>query len=755
MAEQTPKRFFISYCRAEPDLGHARDLEQRLRERGHEIFIDTSMGIGADWNREIQSRIAWCDVFVVLLSRASAASVMVQEEVSRAQKHREQYHKPEIWPVELDGHTELAYDLAAHLRSYQRKGLAEVIAGLEEAVANFVHNLPPLPKLNNLPRRNSDMTGRVADAAKLETALLAGGTASICALGGMGGVGKTTLAVEVAHRMGAAAFPDGIWMLDMRGLDDPPREATDAMSELLLAFESGRKLPEDPSGLYRAELSGRKMLLILDNARDADQVTPLLPPDPVAVMVTSRRHVDLGGELVDLDVLPRDEAIELLKKELRGQKVGGRAVSDAELGELAALCGDLPLAISVVAAALRGRKLATAEKFIKELGKSRSEGLARALEVLGRSLELLAAEDAALHARFLALSIMKASFTTDAAAALWACEAGEAEAALEGLCERSLLQLASGAAEGDGPPRLVMHDLLREAAEKRLGEEAGSEARLRHARFFYDLLARCQDLYLEGGEKVLEGLALFDRERAHIEAGQAHVAGLAKAGDKGEAARLAFGYPNAGAYVLGIRLHGRERITWLDVAVTAARAVGDKQAEGNALGNLGLAWADLGEPRKAIDYFEQHLTLAREIKDRRGEGNALGNLGIAWKNLGEPRKAIDYHEQALVVSREIKDRRAEGSILGNLGNAWAGLGEPRKAIDYYEQQLTLTREIGDRVGEANALGNLSNAYDGLGEADRAKELHIQAFRAFRAIEHPHAAIAANWLRDHGIDPDTL
>ena len=368
MAEQTPRRFFISYCRAEPDSGHARDLEQRLRERGHEIFIDTSMGIGADWNREIQSRIAWCDVFIVLVSRASAASVMVQEEVSRAQKHREQYHKPEIWPVELDGHNELPYGLAAHLRSYQRKGLAEVIAGLEEALANFVHNQPP--KLSNLPRRESKMTGRVADAAKLETALLAGGTASICALGGMGGVGKTTLAVEVAHRMGKAAFPDGIWMLDMRGLDEPPRAATDAMTELLLAFESGRRLPDDPSGLYRAELAGRQMLLILDNARDADQVRPLLPPDPVAVMVTSRRHVDLGGELVDLDVLPREEAIELLKKELRGKEFGGRAVSDGELGELAELCGDLPLAISVVAAALRGKKLATAEGFIKELGRA-------------------------------------------------------------------------------------------------------------------------------------------------------------------------------------------------------------------------------------------------------------------------------------------------------------------------------------------------------------------------------------------------
>ena len=97
------------------------------------------------------------------------------------------------------------------------------------------------------------------------------------------------------------------------------------------------------------------------------------------------------------------------------------------------------------------------------------------------------------------------------------------------------------------------------------------------------------------------------------------------------------------------------------------------------------------------------LAIAREIGDRRGEGNALGNLGIAWRDLGEPRKAIEYFEQKLAIAREIGDRRGEGNALGNLGLAWAALGEPRKAIDFYEQQLAIAREIGDRRGEGNAL----------------------------------------------------
>ena len=98
------------------------------------------------------------------------------------------------------------------------------------------------------------------------------------------------------------------------------------------------------------------------------------------------------------------------------------------------------------------------------------------------------------------------------------------------------------------------------------------------------------------------------------------------------------------------------------------------------------------------DFHEQHLAIAREIGDRRDEGNALGNLGLAWDDLDEPRKAIEYYEQNLAIAREIGDRRGEGNALGNLGIAWADLGETRKAIEYYEQDLAITREIGDRRG---------------------------------------------------------
>lgn len=117
----------------------------------------------------------------------------------------------------------------------------------------------------------------------------------------------------------------------------------------------------------------------------------------------------------------------------------------------------------------------------------------------------------------------------------------------------------------------------------------------------------------------------------------------------------------------------------------------------------------------------------------------IRNLGLAYARLGEPRRAIEFYERRLVIAREIGDRRGEGAALGNLGLAYANLGEPRRAIEFYEQQLVITREIGDRRGEGNALGNLGNAYAHLGEPHRAIGHLCEALQIFEAIESPGAA----------------
>jgi tetratricopeptide (TPR) repeat protein len=168
-------------------------------------------------------------------------------------------------------------------------------------------------------------------------------------------------------------------------------------------------------------------------------------------------------------------------------------------------------------------------------------------------------------------------------------------------------------------------------------------------------------------------------------------------------------------------------------ALKIGREIGDRRGEANHLGNLGNEYYQLGEPKKAIEYYEQTLIIHREIGYRRGEGADLGNLGSAYCYLGEPRKAIEYHEQALKIQREIGDRRGEGNRLVNLGIAHSDLGEYKKAIEYYEQTLIIYREIGDRHGEGNCLGNLGNAYRDLREPGKAIEYYEQILIIQREI----------------------
>jgi len=175
------------------------------------------------------------------------------------------------------------------------------------------------------------------------------------------------------------------------------------------------------------------------------------------------------------------------------------------------------------------------------------------------------------------------------------------------------------------------------------------------------------------------------------------------------------------------------------------RQIGDRRGEGADLGNLGNAYLQLGDPRRAIEYYEHQLVITRQIGDRRGEGNALGNLGSAYKDLGDARRAIGCYEQTLEIHRQIGDRRGEGADLGNLGIAYKNLGDARRAIGYYEQQLVITRQIGDRVGEANGSFNLAVLYLQQNQPALARPLAQLAADFFTHIGHPEYARRARAL----------
>nr|WP_313933794.1 tetratricopeptide repeat protein [Calothrix sp. FACHB-168] len=193
-------------------------------------------------------------------------------------------------------------------------------------------------------------------------------------------------------------------------------------------------------------------------------------------------------------------------------------------------------------------------------------------------------------------------------------------------------------------------------------------------------------------------------------------------------------YRNLGDY--------KTAIEYYQQLLAIAREIKDRQNEGKALGNLGVAYRNLGDYKKAIDYLQQTLAIAREIKDRNSESKALGSLGAAYLDLGDYKKAIEYLQQQLAIAREIKDRQSEGAALGNLGLTYYSLGDYPKAIEYSQQLLAIAREIKDRQNEGKALGNLGIAYFDLGDYPKAIEYSQQLLAIAREIKDRQSEGAA-------------
>jgi len=642
---------------------------------------------------------------------------------------------------------------------------------------------PPRPRvaavspLHQLPADLADFTGREGEVRELVTLLGEGaGGVTISAIGGMGGVGKTALAVHVAHRV-VERYPDGQIVVEMGGTAERPLTPVEAMGRVVHAFQPELRLPDEPNEvavLYRTVLDGRKVLLLLDNAANSAQVRPLVVPAGCGLVVTSRHNISLPGlRHFDLDALPMEEACALLQTIVGRQRVMGE-----ELGTIVGLCGRLPLALRVAGDFMVVHPDWSAGEYARALADER-ERLRRLkhedLDVgaaLGLSAAQLVREQPDLAARWQMLAVFPAPFERSAVAAVWGVEEGEAREELSELAARSLVlyEREGGLYRLHDLMRLVAKDAFGYGGGKREGEgERLAEAGARHAAYYLAVGGRADDLYKQGGEQVVEGLREFEAAWPHLRAAYGR---MRERGDE-VAAQWTSEFPGRVAYMLDLRLPPRDQIPILEAAAAAAREIGDRRSEGNHLGNLGLAYrnlgevrraigtfeqalaisceigdrrgesadlgnlglayADLGEVRQAIEYYEQALEIDREIGNRRGEGNQLGNLGIAYKNLGEVRRAIEYYEQALEIARELGDRRGEGNGLGNLGIAYAALGEVRRAIEYYEQALEIDREIGDRRGEGNDLGNLGIAYKNLGEMRRAIEYHEQALTISREI----------------------
>jgi tetratricopeptide (TPR) repeat protein len=597
---------------------------------------------------------------------------------------------------------------------------------------NIIPEAQVFHPLHQLPQPPADFTGREELITQLRNDFNSHQGANISGLTGMGGVGKTALGLVVAHAI-AKEYPDAQIFLDLKGTT-APLDAMDAMRHVILSFEPAmdlRALDErNMQAAYLTVLHGKRALIFLDNARSAEQIAPLPPPDTCAMLVTSRWIFSVPGlSSHRMDVMSAADAKDFLLE------LCPRINEHAD--ELAKACAYLPLALRIAGSFLEVNDNWPVKKYLERLN-DHTKRLSTLQD--SRAQVDLSTDHPYLQATFdlsyqglseenrkcwRALGVFPGTFDSLAARAMW--ELGEDETLkLLGLLRRySLLDY------DETSSRYSLHDLLTDYACSQMVAGEEHEARLKHASHYKDVLSAADDLYLEGGENVLLGLRLFDLEWENIRTGQAWA--VARQGNDPALAKLSVEYPDAGVYVLSLRQHPKEKPRWLEAALSSAREIGDRRSEGAALGNLGLAYADLGEARKAIEYYEGYLKIAHEIGDRQGEGNVLSGLGLAFAALGEARKAITYHEGHLEIAHEIEDRRGEGNAIGNLGSAHYSLGDTCKAIAYYEQQLVIVREIGNRRGEGNALGNLGSAYYSLGNTPKAIAYYEQQLVIVREI----------------------
>ncbi|MFF6877386.1 BTAD domain-containing putative transcriptional regulator [Streptomyces sp. NPDC012474] len=622
----------------------------------------------------------------------------------------------------------------------------------------------------------------------------------ISAIGGMGGIGKSTLAVHWAHRI-ADRFPGGQLYINLRGFDPTGSAVTpeEAVRGFLDAF--GVPPMRIPAGLdaqvalYRSLLARRRVLILLDNALDAEQVRPLLPGSPgCLVIVTSRNRLTglvagEGAHPLTLDQLTPAEAHDLLALRLGTDRL---AAEPQAADEIITRCGRLPLALAIVAAHARAHPGFPLSAIADEVNDSHGSLDAFAggddittdvRAVFSWSYKAVSAPAARLF-RLLGLHAGP-DISAPAAAALAGLPPREARRPLAELTRAHLLT-------EHFPGRYTLHDLLRVyAAERVRAEETRQERDLALGRLLTWYLHTADAAYphitpnrrripLEPPPQDCRPLEFTTHERAldwcetersnlivavhqAAQAGQTGIAwrlpavlwgffylrshvhdwldaartGLAAARDAGDREGETQGLCDAAA---ALRNGGRfdEAVEHLRQALVLSRELGDRATWASVIANLGDAYLHAGRLREAVEYARRGLALDRIVGSVWGEGIALCNLGDAYQRMGRYDEALDCLQQALVVLRAGGNRWVEGVTLDILGTIHHRLGRHGESVDHYRRALATHRDIGNRWGEGHTLGHLGDVHLDGGETEAARESWRHALAIFAEFDHPDA-----------------
>jgi len=638
-----------------------------------------------------------------------------------------------------------------------RRELARLVEEAGGYVAPSGPPTPPPTALHQLPADIADFAGRENEVTALREGAKQAKTApAILVVTGIGGSGKSALAIHVAHLL-QEQFSDIQLYIDLQGAGSSPLAPENALASFLRALGvDGRSIlrmnQDERARSYRSQLSGKRALVLLDNARDAAQVRPLLPGNSdCAVLVTSRRSLNaLAGKTVDvrLRMLKEKDALALLEQ-LIGKDRVATDLEDAK--RIVHLCGCLPLAVRVAGGQLKikgdrlgefASRLEDEQGRLKRLKQSDLDVWASFMV----SYQDLNRPEARLF-RLLGL-LPGESFTSEAAVVLGAAEESaprdfldrlavakktEKDAVpelLDRLVDMRLLEPIGGG-------RYSFHDLMRLFARECLADEKPRKqraARLRIAHWYagqsgemneWLVPEKCAKKVAELAGKtrqppeevsrseMLKALTWFEMERPNLVAA---VEWAYEGKDWETTWRLAENLSN----FYNIRCH------WVDwerthvLALDATRKGHDTRHEGTILTLLGNVYRLQGRWDKSVELFQKALGLHRKLKDPTGESIALNLLANDYRLQGHWDEAITAFEESLEINRRSGNRYGEGIALGGLGNVYRMQGRWEDALKLYEESLKISLERKDPRGRCITLNNIGLVYSRqsrLSEAD--------------------------------------
>ncbi|MEV5845687.1 BTAD domain-containing putative transcriptional regulator [Streptomyces sp. NPDC051985] len=617
-----------------------------------------------------------------------------------------------------------------------------------------------------LPMGVRGFIGRGDELARLEDILASAAdqpaAVVITALSGTAGVGKTALAVHWARRA-QQSFPNGQLYVNLRGFG--PSGSVMSPAEAVRGFLDALGVPparipaglEAQVGLYRSLLAGRRVLVVLDNARDAEQVRPLLPGAPGCLaLITSRRSLTglaatEGAQLLTVGMLAPEEARELLVRRLGAERV--TADPDA-VREIVGRCAGLPLALAIVAAraaaqpalplAALAEELRLTDRRLDALDSGEASSEVRA--VFSWSYQALGPEAARLF-RLLGLH-PGPDAALPAVAALAGVPADRARALVAELVRGHLLTEQPAG-------RYTFHDLLRAYAAELVATHEGDGSRHTAAHRMFDhylhtahradalLTPRPTPAPLPPAQPGSAAQELSDHREAQAWFTAEHPVLLAVVGQASAAGFHRHAWRLASALTTYLDRHGNRRalIAAHTAALDAARRQGDVAGQAEAHRGLGLAEDRLDRPEAARTHYLRALELFGEAGDHAGQARIHQHLSRMSEAQGRHQQALGHAHDSLAHHRAVDDRAGQSAALNHIGWILAQLGDHQEALTFCRQALELAHESGDLNGEAHIQDSLGYILHRLGEHAEAVDRYQQALELFHQTGDRHSEAA--------------